>query len=141
MNDRDLIGIGGKYTPAEAKGEKYIFLFRVLAPSNWGEEEILEVESEAGMAGVNRAQLENSGGGVQILKFFFFYYPIYAHNIYFLPLNVLLTTLHHQSLEVILVVAPKFGNLLFMSFMDCLKHSETFCEASLSIPYNEAIST
>ena len=66
MNDRDLIGIGGKYTPAEAKGEKYIFLFRVLAPSNWGEEEILEVESEAGMAGVNRAQLENSGGGVQI---------------------------------------------------------------------------
>ena len=48
LNDRDLIGIGGKYTITEAKGEKYIFLYRVYAPSNWGEEDNRDVESEAG---------------------------------------------------------------------------------------------
>ena len=51
LNDRDLIGIGGKYTVAEAKGEKYIFLYRVYAPSNWGEEELPKpkADSEVGM--------------------------------------------------------------------------------------------
>ena len=50
LNDRDLIGIGGKYTVAEAKGEKYIFLYRVHAPSNWGEElPKPKADSEVGM--------------------------------------------------------------------------------------------
>ena len=48
LNDRDLIGIGGKYTVAEAKGEKYVFLYRVLAPSNWGDDENPEASTEAG---------------------------------------------------------------------------------------------
>ena len=38
LNDRDLIGVGGKYSVSEAKGEKYVFLYRVFAPSNWGQE-------------------------------------------------------------------------------------------------------
>ena len=49
LNDRDLIGVGGKYTIAEAKGEKYIFLYRVYAPTNWGEEDYIDTDSEAGM--------------------------------------------------------------------------------------------
>ena len=49
LNDRDLIGVGGRYTIAEAKGEKYIFLYRVYAPTNWGEEDDIDTDTEAGM--------------------------------------------------------------------------------------------
>ena len=48
LNDRDLIGVGGNYTIAEAKGEKYVFLYRVYAPTNWGEENVIDADTEAG---------------------------------------------------------------------------------------------
>ena len=47
LNDRDLIGVGGKYTVAEAKGQPRIFLYRVYAPSNW-EDENPEADTDAG---------------------------------------------------------------------------------------------